>query len=194
MLQGLHAPTSHGNLLSLGYWAMSEGMPAAAYNWLATSTSWPGDTRHPPYSEPFRRDFATGVAATVDFLRGSYYNAVRAALQGDHGPRAIWTAVNRSPWCSGCQSGHYPVDLYDYLQGHGVTLSPQPGPGHGGGGGGHPGRGGRGSGGAPLPHPPAPPRVAHGEAGWRFFTHAIGVELPTVAGRVHAIAQAIRAR
>lgn len=167
-------------------------MPAAAYNWLATSTSWPGDSRHQPYTEPFRRDFATGVAATVSFLHGSYYVHVVAAFRGDHGPRAIWQAVNASPWCAGCQNGRYPIDLYDYLAGTAGGLPPQPGPGGGHHGRGHPGRGGRGSGGAPLPKPPAPPRVAHGEAGWRFFTHAIGHELPTVASRVLGIARTIR--
>lgn len=169
-------------------------MPADSFNWLATSTHWPGDRMQPPYTEPFRRDFATGVAATVSFLRGSYYTAVVAAFVHDRGARAIWEAVNASPWCKGCQQGHYPVQLYDYLRGQGVPLPAQPGPGSSKGHGGHAGAGGRGSGGHPLPTAPAPPRVAHGEAGWRFFTHAVGVELPTVAGRVKAIAQAIQRR
>lgn len=166
-------------------------MPVQAHNWLATSTHWPGDSMHPPYSEPFRKDFPTGIAATVSFLRGSYYRAVVDALVHNRGPRAVWEAVNRSPWCAHCQGGHYPVDLYQYLQGHGAHIPSQPGPGTGGsGGGGH--RHGRGH--RPptrLPQPGPIPSHPWASQGFKYWATVHGRELPAAAGSIYSLARAI---
>ena len=43
------------------------------------------------------------------------YEAIGQALVSDAGLTAIWTAINASPWCQGCQGGHYPEALYGAL-------------------------------------------------------------------------------
>lgn len=112
VLAGLGAPASGSNLTALALWAQSEGTPAGWHNWLATTKS--GFGGHAVNSAGVKAYPTTtaGAEATVATLRLSYYTGVVAALRGDEGYRAIWGAVNGSPWCRGCQGGHYPAALY----------------------------------------------------------------------------------
>lgn len=133
LLNALGAPVTDGNLKALAYWHQSEGTAAATNNPLAISD---GANRYPHagclaqcggsspiYAFP---DQATGVAATAHFLQGSYYTRVVEAFKSNAGMGAIFAAINASPWCAGCQSGHYPVALYNAV---GNPNAPDPGPG-----------------------------------------------------------------
>lgn len=114
LLKALGAPASQANLTALNLWAQSEG--SVTNNPLATSGKGAGattcvaqcGTTSPIYEYDTE---ANGVAQMARFLKGSYYTKIVAALVGDQGEAAIWSAVNGSPWCKGCQGGQYPVDL-----------------------------------------------------------------------------------
>lgn len=112
VLAGLGAPASSSNLTALALWAQSEGTPAGWHNWLATTkTGFGGHVVNGAGVKAYPST-SDGVAATVATLRLSYYTGVVAALRGDQGYRAVWGAINSSPWCRGCQGGHYPAALY----------------------------------------------------------------------------------
>lgn len=113
VLAALGAPESEANVRALTLWAQSEGTEPAWNNPLATTLDAHGGT---PVNDAGVRQYPdepSGVAATVDTLADSRYTAVVEALKADAGLLAVYTAVNASPWCPGCQDGHYPVALWE---------------------------------------------------------------------------------
>jgi len=132
LLKALGAPASKNNLLALNLWAQSEG--SVTNNPLATSGQGPGATRCVAQcgstSPIFEYDTeADGVAQMAGFLKGSYYTAIVRAFAQDAGLAAIYQAINSSPWCKGCQSGQYPVDLSKAVGGTALPSSPTVGTG-----------------------------------------------------------------
>lgn len=124
-----HWPVTTANLEAFSLWAQSEGMPANAHNWLAISTYTKGASAPPyPYSEPFYDTIWDGASATAQFLTGSNYDAVRLAFQDGNSLLNTYAAINASPWCAGCQTGHYPIALWDYLAGDAATVRTVPPP------------------------------------------------------------------
>lgn len=124
-------------LTGLELWAQSEGTPDSWNNPLATTLSCCGGTdvnSSGVKSYPTEND---GIDATYNTLTGGGYDAVVTAIRDNQSLTDLWTAINASPWCSGCQNGDYPVALYDYIHGGGK----QPG----------------GPGGSPPPPPAGPP-------------------------------------
>jgi len=116
---------------ALQLWASSEGMPPQANNWLAEETAYPtlgALPPVPPYTPPWYSTEAGGVLATLAFLGGSNYDEVRRFFQLGNNLVDIYLAINGSPWCSGCQGGHYPIDLYTevapQLAGGGTDIIP----------------------------------------------------------------------
>jgi len=132
LLKALGAPPSQANLTALNLWAQSEG--SVTNNPLATSGRGAGATKcvaqcgssSPIYEYDTE---ANGVAQMSQFLKGGYYTAIVRAFQQDAGMAAIYQAINNSPWCKGCQSGHYPVDLSQAVGGGGPSTSPTVGTG-----------------------------------------------------------------
>lgn len=135
LLKALGAPASQNNLTALNLWAQSEG--SVTNNPLATSGKGAGATKcvaqcgssSPIYEYDTE---ANGVAQMAGFLKGSYYTAIVRAFAQDAGLAAIFQAVNSSPWCKGCQSGQYPVDLSQAAGGKAPSTSPTVGSGSGG--------------------------------------------------------------
>lgn len=118
-LVGIGAPTSQSNVFACDKWAESEGT-LVDNNPFAVSGRYLGAVRCIAQcgtpSEVWTYDsIENGVAATLQFIAGSNYDAVRAAFQQDAGLTAIYEAINSSLWCAGCQGGHYPVKLYNAL-------------------------------------------------------------------------------
>lgn len=112
----LTAPQTGTNWLALTLWAASEGLPAWYHNWLATfleTTGWqPARTGFTPPYYPSRQD---GIDATVLTIKQSNMAGILAALRAGNDLGAIWRAINQSTWCRGCQTGKYPVQLYDQV-------------------------------------------------------------------------------
>lgn len=124
LLEALSAPLSEVNVDALTWWAQSEGMPAWENNWLATTLNCCGGY---PVNGVGVRAYPTvqdGVNATAQTLRGSAYNGVVSTLIDGSSLEDIWSAVNASPWCSGCQNGLYPVVLFNNI--HAVATGPPP--------------------------------------------------------------------
>lgn len=136
LLRAIGAPVTAGNMKALELWATSEGT-GSNNNWLAISDGanrYPHGkclaqcgTSSPIYAFPSQD---VGVQATAAFLTtrdsAGYYRGVVDAFRNDAGLSGIYQAINASPWCRGCQSGHYPVALYQGLNG---PLAPAPGAG-----------------------------------------------------------------
>lgn len=123
------APASDHNVRVCDLWASSEGV-LDKNNPFACSGKYPGATvciaQCGTASEVWAYDtIEHGCEAAANFLTGSYYANVLTKFRTDAGEAAIWTAINESPWCSGCQDGKYPIDLYNYVQAH-PTPSPDP--------------------------------------------------------------------
>lgn len=117
MLAGIGAPETSPNLQALTLWAQSEGMPAWENNWLATTlTGYGGYVVNGVGVKAYPTD-PDGVGATVASLLLPAYAGVVNAFRANLGLVAIWEAVNQSPWCGGCQSGHYPVALWQASSG-----------------------------------------------------------------------------
>lgn len=113
---------------ALNLWANSEGLPDYAHNWLAEETY---DTNSrapdPPYSAPFYsgpNGVGDGISALYNFLQGSNYNEIRAAFKQGTDIVRMFNAINSSPWCAGCQGGHYPIQLWNYIGGSGPLAPP----------------------------------------------------------------------
>jgi hypothetical protein len=106
-------PHTAVNERALLLWAASEGLPDNANNWLAESTPYPGSYPPPaPYSVPFYYEMQSGVDAIGQFLEGSNYADVRAKFQQGTSLLDIYFAIRDSKWCSGCQGGNYPIQLW----------------------------------------------------------------------------------
>lgn len=127
LLAAIGAPTTgpggQANVQALNAWAQSEGNSPSYNNWLSVSGRYPGAGKciaqcggtSPIYTYDTEAD---GVAATASFMKGSYYTGIIKAFQTNNGNvPPIFTAINQSKWCSGCQNGEYPVDLYKLVGG-----------------------------------------------------------------------------
>lgn len=130
LLTALGAPSTPDNLNALNAWASSEGVDPRNNNWLAITdpnNRWPhagvvaSNGGNPVYAFPSQ---AVGVQATAAFLAGSYYVGVVDALKANRGVRAVYNAINSSPWCKGCQGGNYPIVLHNALNGGGFGQGP----------------------------------------------------------------------
>lgn len=126
LLHAIGAPNTTSNRLALTYWHQSEGTNPNTHNWLAISDGqnlFPhaggaiaqAGSSSPIYPFPSQ---AVGVAATAHFLQYPYYTNVVAAFQQNAGLGAIFSAINASPWCKGCQGGQYPIALAQAAQGN----------------------------------------------------------------------------
>jgi peptidoglycan hydrolase-like protein with peptidoglycan-binding domain len=115
ILRELGAPHTEVNLTALDLWARSEGMPAGDNNPFATTQDGYGGVavnsvgvkRYPTVND--------GAAATVHTMRNGHYQAVLEAIAHGTDLHAIYRAINESPWCGGCQHGHYPIAIYEHL-------------------------------------------------------------------------------
>ena len=116
-LSDLGAPETSTNRAALEEWAQSEGMPASANNPLAATDRLTGST-----------DFnSSGVQnySSIDVAASLYarkfqtltYDAIGFALRKGDDLNIIYDAINQSPWCGGCQGGHYPIVMYQQLHG-----------------------------------------------------------------------------
>ncbi len=128
------------SLLALNLWAQSEG--SVTNNPLATSGRGAGATKCVAQcgsSSPIYEydNVADGVAQMAHFMQGSFYTQIVKSLLGNASLADIYTAINSSPWCKGCQKGHYPVDLAQNVSGgsNGVSSTVGTGSSSGGGGG-----------------------------------------------------------
>jgi hypothetical protein len=130
LLAGLGAPASTTNLDALNYWGQSEGT-ASSNNPLAVSGKAAGATKclaqcgssSPVYAYDTEQD---GVAANVAFLLHNNYANVVSAFVKNSGLAAIFSAINSSGWCKGCQGGKYPEALYAALGSNAPPLTAQP--------------------------------------------------------------------
>lgn len=127
LLNSVGAPVTWPNLDGLQAWALSEsgynssyGTNLAgplAYNPLAITDSYGVPTVGDVNSAGVKQfgSTAAGVDATSRFLQHGYGNVIQALR--DSNPDALYSAVNQSGWCAGCEGGNYPVALHDWLGG-----------------------------------------------------------------------------
>ena len=130
LLQRIGAPVTWPNLNALQAWALSEsgynsrfGTNLAgplAYNPLAITDSYGVPTVGNVNSAGVKIFSGTsaGVDATARFLEHGYSPVIQALK--DSNPQALFTAVNQSGWCSGCEGGQYPVALATWVHGGGT--------------------------------------------------------------------------
>lgn len=119
VLAALGTSSNGDNGLALDLWAQSEGAPDWRHNWLNTTLNGYGGTSINSVGVKAYPTFAAGVKATASTLRQGNMSGIYYALTSGVDIQVIFTAINASPWCGGCQSGHYPVILYNYLHGLG---------------------------------------------------------------------------
>lgn len=118
--------------LGLDLWSLSEDstytMQNTCHNYIAII--WPLGTK-PPWNS-FKcgkqtchvqcyADQLAGVDATARFLQQSDFSLLDQEMQEPYWKgklEKIFYRINGSPACSGCQGGHYPIRLYEYLSGH----------------------------------------------------------------------------
>lgn len=123
-LKGLGAPASDVNVQALLAWAASEGMPASANNPLAASDQIAGATPTPGFSEPsYPSAQAAADLYVAKFTSAKYADIGIALVQGTN-LQSIYTAINLSPWCAGCQGGNYPAALWNEVKAAGSTQAP----------------------------------------------------------------------
>jgi hypothetical protein len=118
LLQGIGAPVTPVNQQALVLWTGSEGT-LQGNNPLAITTRQPGATSilatnngDPIYAYDTLDD---GIAANAAFLKTSDPGIVNAFKAPNATLGSIWTAINQSSWCKGCQSGKYPVQMFAAL-------------------------------------------------------------------------------
>jgi hypothetical protein len=126
-LHQVGAPVTWPNLDALQAWALSEsgynssyGTNLAgplAYNPLAITDSYGVPVTGDVNSAGVKSFGSTsaGVAATARFLEHGYSPVIQALR--DSNPDALYSAVNASGWCSGCEGGVYPVALHSWIGG-----------------------------------------------------------------------------
>lgn len=122
VLAAIDATPTVGNTMALALWARSEGMPADTFNWLAATDKRTGSTDYNGSGVQEYPSYAVGIDVLHDKFTGHVYPAIGATLRAGDAP-AIYEAINSSPWCHGCQNGHYPIALYQWIE------SGQPGSG-----------------------------------------------------------------
>lgn len=129
VMELIGGPYDGNTLTALTLWADSEGTPDSWNNPLATTE--PGFGGYDVNSAgvkayPSEQAGAEATKATLDY---GAYSAVVRAIRDNASWYSIWSAVNQSPWCGGCQGGRYPIALYDALgrEGH-IPPPPRPSP------------------------------------------------------------------
>lgn len=115
MLAGIGARYTAAGTHALTLWAASEGMTPSYHNPLATTLGGYGGHSINSAGVQSYPSWTTGVRATVASLGQSYYTNIVAAFRAGNTLTRIFTAINHSPWCGGCQNGHYPVALWEAL-------------------------------------------------------------------------------
>lgn len=130
-LGSLPAAITPVNSAGLQDWAASEGIPADAHNPCATMRTGYGEHYQPPFTCPFYPTPYAGQRAWRDTLAesGFGYENIVTAFQRQLGLSGIYAAVNQSAWCKGCDSGHYPGQLYAAISGATGTPPTSGGPG-----------------------------------------------------------------
>lgn len=114
LLHRLKAPVTPAALNVLDLWEQSEGgLPDN--NPFFTTLDMPGGTSINSAGAKRYATLAEGVEATARTLEMSAYKAIVSGLRKRAGAVTLYEAINKSPWCAGCQEGHYPVALYDNL-------------------------------------------------------------------------------
>lgn len=100
---------------ALTLWAQSEGMTPSYHNPLATTLGGYGGHSINSAGVQSYPTWPQGERATAATLGASYYVGIVAALKAGNTLYRIWAAINASPWCNGCQKGHYPIALWNVL-------------------------------------------------------------------------------
>lgn len=113
VLKKIGAPISGVQVDILDLWAQSEGTPPSINNWLACGTPWPGSRPYNASGVQVYPTFNAGSSAIAWSLQHAPYVPISDALRAARGMVSVWKAINASPWCPGCQSGHYPVALWE---------------------------------------------------------------------------------
>lgn len=128
LLAAIGAPVTPANVSILSLWAQSEGMPGWENNWLATTLTCCTGVSVNGAGVKVYPSVALGVQATADaLLENAYgYPAIVAGFRGNLGGQALYVAINASTWCRGCQTGHYPVALWQAIGGSGGGPAPTP--------------------------------------------------------------------
>lgn len=176
VLDIMGAPATGTNLTVLSTWAVSEGMPAGYNNWLATTENGYGGRVVNSVGVKAYPSIENGAAATVKTLSNGRYNDVLKALRDGTSLTRAFAAINQSPWCGGCQSGHYPIALYNYIIDvqHGHVPPPSPSP--------------------PEPPPAAPTSSKnrqHAKSGWHAFISYWNQVGPGQADKIAGIRKSI---
>lgn len=144
LLAGMGWPDDGATSLALDLWSRSEDgsyrMQNTCHNYIAIT--YPQGDRAPwnsfksggkTYNVQCYSSEEKGVAATVEFLNQGAYSEVdqrfRAQFLKGAKISSIYFAINAAPFCAGCQGGHYPIMLYNYLfrKRGGKGFSPYPG-------------------------------------------------------------------
>lgn len=112
----LGAPSTGVNLEALHYWAVSEGMPTSYNNWLATTQNGFGGRVVNSVGVKAYPSVEDGAAATVKTLSNGHYPAIIEQLRYGKSIVQLYAAINDSPWCGGCQGGHYPIALFNFVE------------------------------------------------------------------------------
>lgn len=112
VLKKMGAPIRTTSTRVLALWAQSEGTPGSIHNWLASGTHWPGSHAYNASGVQVYPTYHAGTSATAFSLTHSPYVAIGQAFRAGANPVRLYRLINASPWCPGCQTGHYPVALW----------------------------------------------------------------------------------
>lgn len=108
----LGAPTRTTSIEVLTEWALSEGTLAAIDNPLACGTPFGGSTRYNATGVQHYPSLTVAAEAYAFSLTHYPYRNIGAAFVAGASPLHLWRLINASPWCSHCQTGHYPEVLW----------------------------------------------------------------------------------
>ena len=188
LLAAMGWPDDPATSLALDLWSLSEDrtyqMQNQCHNYIAII--WPPGNR-PPWNS-FKCGSSTchvqcyasedeGVNATKRFLEQSSFSLLDQAMLAPFQPKwkieNIYLRINAGGFCGGCQGGHYPVVLYNWLY--------------------------RRRGQLPSPYldsnTPPPPRASvpvNIFTAWHDLMHQFRVTLPFVIRKLHAESLALR--
>jgi hypothetical protein len=168
-------PETAINEYALSLWADSEGVSVFANNPLAATDKLAGSTPYPP--SPIVQVYVSLDQATTLYknkFTSSTYKAIGAALAKGDDLEAIYQAINQSPWCAGCQGGHYPVSLYNAV--YGSVAPPKSAP--------------------PVQPPVVTPVTGTATAAksWGTLLGVFSTERPSIAATVSKVASGLLAR
>ena len=125
VLSGIGAPQTATREHALQLWANSEGLPDWYHNWLATLLYDTGAT--PPrtgFTPPYYPTASQGIAATVSTILQPNMSGIADAFRTSTTLGQLWAGINGSTWCRGCQTGRYPIQLYEAAFGPAGTTAP----------------------------------------------------------------------